>query len=79
MQQPVLDLIDGLPVVVGHVLEAQPHQQGTRDVVALDARFTALTLLDARQLLDLTVILLDLPIHPKGARAHACCAPEVES
>jgi len=61
MQQPALDLIDGLPAVVSQVFEAQPDQQSAGDMVALDARFAALALLNSRQLLDLAVILLDLP------------------
>ncbi len=66
MQQPVLNLVDGGLPLVSHFLEARPDQQRARDVVALDARFATLTLLDARQLLDFSVILLNLPT--KGAR-----------
>ena len=66
MQQSVLDLVDGGFFLMGDLFEARPHQQGTRDVVSLDARFATLALLNARELLEFTVILLDLPA--KSAR-----------
>ena len=62
----MFDLVDGDLLLMGDLFEARPHQQGTRDVVALDARFATLALLNARELLEFTVILLDLPA--KSAR-----------
>src|SRR5215212_4604514 len=64
MQQAVLDLVDAPPALVGQVLQAAPHQQRARDVVAPDARSPALATFDPRQLLGLSVKLLDLPAHP---------------
>ena len=61
MQQAALDLVNGGVPLVSYLFEARPDQQGTRNVIALDACFATLALLDARQLLDLAVILLDLP------------------
>ena len=66
MQQPALNLVDSGVLLMRDFFEARPDQQGTRNVIALDARFATLALLDARQLLDLAVILLDLPA--KSAR-----------
>ena len=61
MQQPMLNLINGTSGLISQVFEAQPDQQGTRNVIALHACFAALAGLDPRQLLELAVILLNLP------------------
>lgn len=61
MQQSVLDWIDRSLLLMGDFFESRSYQQGARDVIARDARFTTLAPLDARKLLDLAVILLDLP------------------
>ena len=66
MQQSVLDLVDGDLPLICDFFESRPHQQGTRDMVALNARFAVLTRFDSRQLLEFAVILLDLPA--KSAR-----------
>src|SRR3954464_163032 len=64
MQQAVLDLVDAPTTLVGQMLQAAPDQQRARDVVALDARSSALATFDPRQLLGLSVKLLDLPAYP---------------
>lgn len=66
MHQSVLDLVDGSLALSRDLLKSSPHQQRASDMVALDSCFAALALLDAGQLLDFAVILLDLPT--KGAR-----------
>ena len=63
MQQAVLDLVDGPLALVSQVFQTTPDQHRARDVVALDAPRTTLATLDPRQLLGLSVKLLDLPSH----------------
>ena len=61
MQQAVLDLVDGPIALVSQVLQAAPHQQRARDMVALNAPTPPLATLDPRQLLGFSMKLLDLP------------------
>jgi len=74
----VLDLIDGVSGLVGQSLEAHPDQDGTTDVVSLDARPAALAGLDSGDLLFFDEKLLDLPAPaeplapPAGAASLPC-------
>lgn len=61
LRQAVLDPVDEPPGLVGHLLQAALHQQRARDMVALDEPRSVLAILDPRQLLGLSVKLLDLP------------------
>ena len=49
MQQSLLDLIDGGLPLMSYFFEARPDQQRAGDVIALDARFATLTLLNEGQ------------------------------
>ena len=60
-EESALDLTDGFSALAGQVLESQPDQHGTADVVSLDSRPAALAGLDSGELLFFAVKLLDLP------------------
>lgn len=59
----MLDAVDGLLGLPCDVGQAQPDEHGTGDMVSLDARLAALVFLDAGDLLEFAVKLLDLPAH----------------
>ena len=53
--------INGLPGFVGNLLETDPHQNGTGDVVSDNSGFTTLTTFQPSQLFGFAMKLLDFP------------------
>jgi hypothetical protein len=65
----MLDSVQSLPRLSGHLGQARPDQKGAGDVVALDSRFPALAALKPSQLFGFSVKLLNLPT----PGAHCVC------
>ena len=63
IQKAVFNAISGLFGSSSNVGEAYPDQDGASNMVALYASFTALVLLNASELFQLAVELLDFPAH----------------
>jgi hypothetical protein len=63
VEEPMFEAVHGLPGLTGKGFESHPDQEGTGDMIALNARFAALTAFQARQLLAFAVQLLDLPAY----------------
>ena len=61
IKQRLLELINGIPSLTGHLVESNPNQHRTTDVIALSPLLAALTLLKPGDLLGLSVKLLNLP------------------
>ena len=57
----MFDLIERAPGLSRDVGQTNPHEHGAGDMVSLNARLAALAALKPRELLELTVKLLDLP------------------
>ena len=60
-EESALDLTGGFSALAGQVLESQPDQHGTADVVSLDSRPAALAVPDSGELLFFAVKLPGLP------------------
>ncbi len=61
IQQAVFELIHGAVGLCRHSFKPDPHQQGTGDMITLNAAFATLAALQSRQLFPFPVQLLDLP------------------
>jgi hypothetical protein len=62
IEQPMLDSVQSLPRLSGHLGQARPDQKSTGNAVALNPRFPALAALKPRQLFGFSVKLLNLPM-----------------
>ena len=63
VEAPMFEAVHGLPGLTGQGFAAHPDQEGSGDMIALNARVAAWTAFQARQLLAFAVQLLDLPAH----------------
>ena len=61
IEQAIFHLVDGTSGLGGQFLEPDPDQEGTTDMIALDARLSALTAFQPSKLFAFAVQLLDLP------------------
>ena len=59
----MFNTVDGLLSLACNLRQTNPHQRGASNVIALDTRFSTLISLDAGQLFDFAVKLLNLPAH----------------
>src|SRR6266508_334878 len=57
----MFEMVNGLPGFIGNLLETNPNQKGTGNMIADNPGFTTLITFQASQLLGFSVKLLDLP------------------